>query len=763
MNQCVLVLYLDAFRPDYLAHTRFLKHLAVSGAHGRLVEPFGFSALAAYFGGLSPGDVGYSHLYWYDPGNSPFSVAKYLPKSGGGAHVDAFLRAELNRHSGARLSDYAATYANAASIPLEYVHYFDVPETRAPFDPAVGFDSIFAMMDRKGMPWYGMFWPLTNRLPERTDEKILGAAIADLKQEHRFALVHLSALDTIGHEYGPSSSEIVAAVQKIDRQAEAMVSHCRLLYDQVDIVIFGDHGMVDVVNTFDLGREIGKHGLQYGNDYVAFYDSSMARFWCSNRAVEKKLANVLQGMEGGRLLTDEDKVAWNIATCDPRNGQFYFLCHPGTVIFPNFFQSEGAMVKGMHGYAPNVADNKGIFILSDGKSKGLVNDVDATQLFHTFVDLLGLAEADHANGLSARSQVVPSPSDRGRFTHILSREQEAVIDRHLATICQELNTLDPRRDAIVLTGGFGRGEGSVSTDKGTIVPLNDYDVLLVTNTPIERSTLQSLGKKLARQIGIDYVDLGVVATESLPNWAWTQLVHDIKYGSVVLDGDPSILDRIPSLGARAIPVTEAARLFFNRLAGAMNALQDYESTDSLSPDAARLLAFQMSKMWIAVGDALLMLHGGYDASYAKRRDRFADLHMSVGISRRVADVIRSAYDFKLGLNNAIAETLDEVVLLLVEQLHSLLVHVLHKSYQIRFDADLSIDALLNTWIGQARLDTDRSMRKLWAAVAMLILSRQVNDRDACLQRAAHWLECTGDKSYTKLRRVAWETWERLCH
>ena len=763
VSKCLLALLLDAFRPDYLRHTRFLKHLAVTGAQGRLVEPFGFSAWSAYFGGLTPGDAGYSHLYWYDPVNSPFRVAKYLPRTAAGRHVDAAMRAELVRYVKTRVPEYVAAYANAASIPLEYVHYFDTPEVCAPYDPTAGFESIFAKLECKGMPWYGMFWPLTNRLPVCSDEQILGDAMGALTPEHRFAFVHLSILDMVGHEYGPSSAEIITALQKLDRQVETLVNHCKSLYDHVDIVIFGDHGMVDVIATLDLDREIRKHGLQYGNDYVAFYDSSMARFWCANRATEQKLVRALQEIGGGRLLSEDDKIAWDIATCDPRNGQLYFLCHPGTVIFPNFFQTEGSMVKGMHGYAPDVRDNQGIFILNDGKSRGAVNDVHATQLFHTFVDLLGLDDESSKPGRSARSQVqTPSP-DAPRYTFALARSQEALIDQHLATVCRELNRLDARRDAIVLTGGFGRGEGTVRFEHGHAVPVNDYDLVLVTGTPVERDVLNALGKRLAKEFDIDYVDLGVVETSSLPTLRLNQFVFDLKYGSMVLEGDPTILEHIPSFSAKDIPAKEAARLFFNRLAGVMNALPNYGDVGELDEHARRRLAFQMSKMWIAVGDALLLRWGGYDASYALRRLRFADLSASGGVSAAICDAVCVAYDYKLGTSDRVTGELDSFVSLLVSTVADLLRLVIAPVYRIDTEIASELDVMLRALVDLDKSAGDREITELWAAMTLLIRSHDSKTREADLKQAARWLYVNGEVDYPILRERAWKTWERLCH
>ncbi|MBI2313363.1 MAG: alkaline phosphatase family protein [Betaproteobacteria bacterium] len=765
MNRCLLVLLLDAFRPDYLAHTRFLRQLAASGAVGHLVETFGFCPRAAYFGGLSPKASGFTNMYWYDPDRSPFRPALFLSGRYPDPVRERAMREEITRYARTRVPPYAAHYVNTASIPIERLRYFDVAEKHAPYAAAAGYESVFSLLDRKKMPWYALFWPLTNALPRADDEEILGTAMAALERGHRLAFIHFQALDGIGHAFGPSSDESLAALEKIDRQVECLASHCHALYDRLDMVVFGDHGMVDVVGTVDLDARIREAGLAFGNDYVAFYDSTMARFWCANRHAEIRLRGVLEGVREGWLLSDPEKAAWEIDDCDPRNGQLYFLAHPGTVIFPNFFQAGGPMVKGMHGYAPDVADNKGIFILNDWETKGQLGDVRATQLFHTMVDLLGLEDGGRPHGPSARRQAAPAAPDGPRYTMILTRDQESVIDAHLAAICRELRVLDPLREAIVLTGGFGRGEGSIALEGGQATPLNDYDVMLISRSKIDRGALKQLGQRLARELKIDFVDLGIVDPGSLGNLTLSQFVFDLKYGSRVLEGDPTILDRIPRFSARGLPPTEATRLLFNRMAGMLYALPEYALPGSPDSAAGRLLAFQLAKMWIAVGDAHLISWGGYDASYLVRRDRFASLRRSGRISDAVAGAVAAGFDFKLGLGRDIAVRSADYLSLLLERLPDLLADMLCRAYGMSRKNETGTADLLDTWIGSAAGAEERELRAVWAAVAVLLQSHVENSREPGLRRAAAWLQAGSPRpgSYPELRSIAWSAWERKCH
>ena len=76
-------------------------------------------------------------------------------------------------------------------------------------------------------------------------------------------------------------------------------------YDDVELMLFSDHGMTDVAAEVDLMAVIDATGLRFGRDYVAMYDSTMARFWLLSPAAER-LREVLGAQSGGRVLGREE-------------------------------------------------------------------------------------------------------------------------------------------------------------------------------------------------------------------------------------------------------------------------------------------------------------------------------------------------------------------------------------------------------------------------------------------------------------------------
>src|ERR1017187_3403833 len=243
-----LLLLLDAFRPDYLRHTPFIRSLARQSAAGALRECFGFLPRSAYFGGLDAEQFGFTNMYCFDPENSIFSSARAVagPNPSSPSELQEPLRRFVEEKARARVPAFAKYYASAAQIPLAYLPYFDLVEKRAPWDKRVGFESLFALLDQHGIAWHQSSWPETNRLADHSDEGITRHVLQSLRPEHRFAYVHLQELDSTGHVHGPNSSELLNQLIKTDGLCRQLIESAREKYASVNVILFGDHGMVNV-------------------------------------------------------------------------------------------------------------------------------------------------------------------------------------------------------------------------------------------------------------------------------------------------------------------------------------------------------------------------------------------------------------------------------------------------------------------------------------------------------------------------------------
>lgn len=179
----------------------------------------------------------------------------------------------------------------------------------------------------------------------------------------------------------------------------------------------------------------------------------------------------------------------------------------------------------------------------------------------------------------------------------------ARIEGDLATALGEIRAADPGLRALVLSGGFSRGEGATVAG----VPQNDYDFVAIRGLPRPREPYPRLRARLERLLGL-HIDLARVALWRLPHVARRIFWYETALRGRTLWG-PDYLDRIPVRAPHDIERTEGLRLLCNRAAGLLL------STGDPDPNARRL---QASKALLGVLDAHLLARGEFRASQVER-------------------------------------------------------------------------------------------------------------------------------------------------
>jgi hypothetical protein len=654
----VIFVLLDAFRHDYLGRTRFLKGIAAQSLVGRLEEPFGFCPRGAYFGGLTMAEQGYTHLFRYDP---PRSIFRWT-RDAAGLENDAVgrrLLPEIVRRARTELPEFAAETINPWGIPLEWQNYFDFSEREAPWSPAVGYRSLFHQLDAAGAPWMQISWPYAGWRGPLSSAHVTGEALARLGHQHRFAFIHLPDLDANGHLHGPGSRELQTSIGETDRLSEMICARALELHRDPIIVFIGDHGMLPVVRTVDVAAVLTATGLRFGHDFAFFIDSTMVRCWFFTEAARRVTTEALDARGGGHWVTDEEKRRWQIDGIDVRNGEAYFLADPGVLFSPSFFDWTGHYPpRGMHGYAPDVADNQAVFLAYRPRQQqaGDVGVVEARRLYPTFLGWLGWNPADFTT--AAPVSAPDHAESRSRWFVSADPAVDTLVASQLERSVTAIRERAPSATAVVLAGGFGRGEGTPAGTGPHARPANDYDILVLG---IDGAEVAGLGDDLAREFRMDFVDIS--GGRSLDRGPISRLGDfDLRYGSQVLWGDPAIVERLGAFAPAELDLIEAAFLVGNRMGGMLLGLTGEHATPG---DEAAYRSRQTSKLLIAIADAWLIVTGDYSVSYAVRRQRFADLAPAAGFRAGSRDAIDRAYGAKLGqlaggqvLNIAVVSVLD---------------------------------------------------------------------------------------------------------
>jgi hypothetical protein len=778
----LLMILLDGFRHDYLPHTTYLRNLADVSLLGTLKEPFGFCPRAAYFGGIEPSQSGFTNMFWLDPENSPFSLARFLDQSAvrtiPSLHHDA--RIFIEREARSRCSPFTASYISSLAIPLSYLHLFDVAEKAAPWEPGVGYRSVFHALDEKRVQWFDCCWPEYRGLKDTTDSSILRYSLEQIRSDHTLAFIHFNSLDGIGHVPGPGSPECIEAIENLDGMVQRLVHHCSQCHDALDLMIFGDHGMVTIARNFDISRSINESGLTPCRDYYYFIDSTMVRFWFVSSNARKIMENHLSSIPAGSIVDDRMRYDLGFANCDPRNGDLFFLAHPGIQFFPNFFQATGKPPNGMHGYHPDCPDNQALFLVhqTQQKTPARITSINATQVFHTCCDLLELDTIRFDKTLSTlhSSHRIPQVP---RFSISTNPDIGAVVQNHLDLMVEEIRQTAPGTQAVILTGAFGRGEGSVLCSEGPPRPLNDYDVLVACDEGF-RPHLKFLGKTLAARIGIDYVDLGPLD----PNWfdklCLTMFTFDLKYGSETLWGDGSLLESIPRFAPSEIPLEEGYKLLQNRISGLLIGLRpNLFSSPHRTPSESFFLIHQIVKAAIAIGDFHLLTIGEYCSSYRQRLERLFSLRHALDIDQDLISLLERAYKFKLLPDYSALSPADSFLFSLLPHLKSCILFAITRLFKPDVAEMCTLSQALSVRENHCIESSARKLATLHSALTLLVFSIQNNFvlNGAMLQEVLsryrflhddpskidNLKDLTELNLYSQLRSDLLEKWETQCH
>lgn len=203
------------------------------------------------------------------------------------------------------------------------------------------------------------------------------------------------------------------------------------------------------------------------------------------------------------------------------------------------------------------------------------------------------------------------------------------IQRDLGYVARRVHAQDPHLVALVLTGGFSRGEGTTRHGE----PVNDYDLLAVRERPGGGLFYRQAGLRLTEELGIE-IDLLPVWRARLPYVGRKLFWLDVRMGGRIVSGDPDALRRMRGFSATQVSRAEIARLLGNRAAGMLLSLpSEGEPPDPHQRD------LQATKAVLAAMDATLIHRSLYTA---KMRDRVA-----LTVDHRDHDTFATAVEWKL--------------------------------------------------------------------------------------------------------------------
>jgi len=215
---------------------------------------------------------------------------------------------------------------------------------------------------------------------------------------------------------------------------------------------------------------------------------------------------------------------------------------------------------------------------------------------------------------------------------------DAHIRIDLRYVAREVSSaLGARLVALILVGGYARGEGGCVEGPTGLRPYNDYDLVAVVRgrAASAHAPLHEVAARCSARVGVEVYLWPIsdrLAAAPPPTLFWLDVALG---GARVLVGSPGIIDGARGIQPRDVPLSETARLLGNRAVGL--------ALSRLAPRFDGAAVRHVHKAVLAVGDAKLLVLDRYRGAV---RQRLAELQRfatapSVGaeLVRRYAEAV----------------------------------------------------------------------------------------------------------------------------
>lgn len=365
-----LLIFIDGLPYHYLHKTRFLSHFE----HQNRVAPgIGFSVniKPEMYSGRNPDQVGY--------------FGEYGLQRGAGARWQrrlSFLHFVRRWPEFDRLVHKALIRAgfDVLNIPFGYLSYFTRVKSKSVYASDFPFPTLFTQTNTEYVAA-----ELMPRSSVPRDRQVYETAMTQLENRGSRNL-HLSfiGLDEAGHAHGVGTRGYDRALEQIEEWVEGLQVAFRRSDPGGNIIVFSDHGMVNVARAVDVDLE-SYLGPSSPATYTYFLDSVMLRLWTDDKQIYEEAFNLLQGLEHGKILSSDLRREYGVTAsfC----GDLIFVAAEGGIFSPNYFGLKRP--KAMHGYLPHLDSQQAVLLASGSevRPEHLVRVRNTKDIYHYLMHL----------------------------------------------------------------------------------------------------------------------------------------------------------------------------------------------------------------------------------------------------------------------------------------------------------------------------------------------------------------------------------------
>jgi hypothetical protein len=234
---------------------------------------------------------------------------------------------------------------------------------------------------------------------------------------------------------------------------------------------------------------------------------------------------------------------------------------------------------------------------------------------------------------------LPRPSSASPIPRQFTLDGDDVLETRLTRICSQIRaavliSIIPRRklEAIVLAGGYGRGEGGVLRTPNGDRLYNDLEFYVfvrgstLLNEHRYAGALHLLAQQLTASAGVE-VEFKILSLAQLRRSPVTMFSYDLVMGHRWLYGyEEQLAGCEHHRHAADIPLHEATRLLMNRCSGLLFSLERLRRP-VFTADDADFVGRNLAKARLALGDVVLTATGRYHWSCRERERRLVEFKL----------------------------------------------------------------------------------------------------------------------------------------
>lgn len=216
----------------------------------------------------------------------------------------------------------------------------------------------------------------------------------------------------------------------------------------------------------------------------------------------------------------------------------------------------------------------------------------------------------------------------GKYTKFDEHWIDEAIEAQLHVIIKQIRNHFSKIDAIILTGGFARGEGSVLIkENNQIIPLKDYDLVVITNERISSQKYYQLMDIIHEDLQIPSHWYGGSAPgdfhiniEFIPAQKINRLPPDLSNYELKVNGKTlygkNYLNSI-KIQPNQISLASGIRFLCNKLIGL---LENHPWNSNVTPETKKgqALLYECAKTYIEICTALSLAGRFYAPTYQER-------------------------------------------------------------------------------------------------------------------------------------------------